>query len=292
MKAGVRTPPRAVGWVSCGRDRRCSGGEAQRLQDRLNHRWLCDGGDHFCRSAALRAHENFGFKHTRNQLRPGQTPGAKGGTLSLRLGGGVGYNQGRRIRTIANHSLSPLCPRREDSVVAQRIAAGPGHENSEFFDQLGWLEHDMRRPVPPRVAKPVCDLPARKFEQPLSGDRRSRNIPAESLHSFSIPAPNRHSRVQAEAPNRSTLLPHSRLYVLDLDAIPKAHDSLAGAQSRRNAMLNRCLRTRRKQGFFFRERIRRRWPLFVEQTSTNQQPHDPLGDAGRQLTIRCSQSRW
>jgi hypothetical protein len=98
--------------------------------------------------------------------------------------------------------------------------------------------------------------------------------------------------VQAEALNRSTLLPDSRLYVLDLDAIPKAHDSLAGAQSRRNAMLNRCLCTRRKQRFFFRERIRRRWPLFVEQTSTNQQPHDPLGDAGhhaRRKAQRCSE---
>jgi len=57
-----------------------------------------------------------------------------------------------------------------------------------------------------------------------------RDIPAESLEAISIPAPNYHSRVQAETLGGSTLLPDSRLHILDLEAIPKAHDSLAGAQ--------------------------------------------------------------
>ncbi len=153
-----------------------------------------------------------------------------------------------------SHRLSPLRPRREHPVVSERIAARPGHENSKFFDQLRWLENDMRRPVSPRVTKSIRDPPIGEFEQPLSGDWRSRNVPAQSFKPSAILAPDSHSRVQAEALNSSTLLPDSLLHVLD--GIPESHPLLAGTQARGNAMPNRSLRTRRKQGLRLLQRIR------------------------------------
>ncbi len=62
----------------------------------------------------------------------------------------------------------------------------------------------------------------REFEQSLSGDRGSRNIPAEPLEPSAILAPDSHSRVQAEALYAGALLPDPRLHVLDLDAIARS----------------------------------------------------------------------
>ncbi len=96
----------------------------------------------------------------------------------------------------------------------------------------------MRRPVPPGLAKPICDPPIWEFEQPLSGDWSSRNGTAQSFKPSAIPAPDSHSRVQAEALYAGALLPDPRLHVLDLDAIAESHHMLAGTQPCGNAMPN------------------------------------------------------
>ncbi len=82
----------------------------------------------------------------------------------------------------------------------------------------------MRRPVPPGLAKPICDPPIREFEEPLEPS--------------AILAPDSHSRVQAEALYAGALLPDPRLHVLDLDAIAESHHMLAGTQACGNAMPN------------------------------------------------------
>jgi hypothetical protein len=124
----------------------------------------------------------------------------------------------------------------------QRVASRPRDQDGELFDRFGRLKDDVRRPIAPGVSKPVCDPPIGELVEPLSGDRRPRNVPAQSLDSFSIPAPNHHSRVQAETLNARALLPDPRLHILDLDAIAEPHDRHAGADPGGNAMANRSFR--------------------------------------------------
>jgi transposase len=120
------------------------------------------------------------------------------------------------LRQLVSHRLLLA---RKRTAVAERVASRPRDQDGELFDQLCWLEDDMRRAIAPGGSKPVCDPPIGELVEPLSGDRRPRNVPAQSLNSFSIPAPNYHSRVQAEALHARALFPDPQLHSLDLDAI-------------------------------------------------------------------------
>jgi hypothetical protein len=105
------------------------------------------------------------------------------------------------------------------------VASRPRDQDGELFDQFSRLEDNVRRAIAPGVSKPVCDPPIGELVQPLSRDRRPGNVSAQSLDSFSIPAANHHSRVQAQALNARALLPDPRLHILDLDAIAEPHDT-------------------------------------------------------------------
>ncbi len=213
---------------------------------------------------------------------------------SFRLARGVGSCNSRRSRTISNHYFPPLRPGRKDAVISQRVAARPRDEDGELFDQLRWLERDVRRPIAPWLSKPVRDPPIREFEEPLSGDRRPRNVPAQPFESFAITRIHSDPGVQAEALYACALLPDPRLHVLDLDAIAEPHDRHSGAGSCGNAMANRSLRAGRQQRLLLRQRVLLWRTVFLKQTTANQEPHDPLryrGDHARDLLIAGRRER-
>ena len=113
----------------------------------------------------------------------------------------------------------PPGARCQNSVVAEAVPTRRRDEDGKLLYELELGKGDVSGSVSPRVSELVGNAAVGKPAEPLSGNGGSGNVSAQPFHSFSIPAPNHHSRVQAETLNARALLPDPRLHILDLDAI-------------------------------------------------------------------------
>lgn len=192
--------PIGSGGGRAGRAARTSVGRPRCLRTAANHRRVFDERDQFEPAAAARARQDVEPEAPLHQLRPEP--------VRLRP---IGCPRGRNaIRGHARACLRTLTidcgdagpphrSRPQHAVIQQQVDPRPRGQRRQPFQQLQWLEHEVRRPIRPPVAQIQHHLPLGRQVQPLLRDRRAERVPAQPLEPRAIPRWDDDARVQVEA---------------------------------------------------------------------------------------------
>jgi hypothetical protein len=138
----------------------------------------------------------------RPTLAAGVAPRRLGGVcLTSRLGGRVLHACLATIpgRLAPHHLNPPGRPRPQHAVVQDQVDARAWHEHRQSPQKLDGVEHDVRRPVAPRLPELEPHLSLVGQMDPLLGHGRTQHIATHALEPLPLPSRYDKARVQIEA---------------------------------------------------------------------------------------------
>jgi hypothetical protein len=126
--------------------------------------------------------------------------------------------------------IAPARAGSEDAVVAHEVEARRRDGEGEPLQERHRLEHDLRGAVSPAPLEPVAEATVVEPREPIGGERRAGDVPAEPLETTAVAGRNGDGGMEAEAGTvrAARLGPGvTGADLVGLDPIPEAEQALA-----------------------------------------------------------------